>query len=55
MTVTGPFIHWRSGSGTALCGLPAKQEQLATGWEAVSCPHCLRRTVAAVKQMRGAA
>jgi len=55
MTANGPFVHWRSSSGTALCGLPAKQDQLANGWETVNCPYCQRRSGVAIRQMRGVA
>jgi len=39
----GPFMHYRTGGGGAFCGLPAKQDQLADGWSAVDCPHCMKR------------
>jgi hypothetical protein len=55
MSDKGPFIHWRGSMGTALCGLPAKQDQLVNAWQDVSCPHCHRRSAAAVRNMRGAA
>jgi hypothetical protein len=45
--------HWRTANGTALCGLPAKQDHLVHGWLEVTCPYCQRRAAAAVKQMGG--
>ena len=51
----GPYMHLRSGVGIAMCGLPAKQEHLSTGWDAVTCPHCHRRAVEAAPRMRAIA
>ena len=48
-----PWMHWRNGIGTALCGLPAKQDHMVVGWSEVTCPHCHRRSGAAVRMMGG--
>lgn len=34
-----PSMHRRSPSGTAVCGTPAKQEQMTDGME-FDCPRC---------------